>query len=91
MKRVHYIYHIYIYNDLPWPLWLIWLESHPITERLWVGFLVRAHTSDAGSVLGQGKYGLGCRLTIPSPGTYRGEQLMLLSCINVFFSPVLSS
>ena len=28
----------------PWPVWLSWLEHHPVTERLWVQFPHRAHT-----------------------------------------------
>ena len=30
--------------QLPWLVWLSWLVCGPITERLWVQFLVRAHT-----------------------------------------------
>ena len=28
---------------IAWPVWLSWWEHHPVPERLWVWFLVRAH------------------------------------------------
>ena len=28
----------------PWPVWLSWLEHHPIIKRLWVWSLVQMHT-----------------------------------------------
>ena len=38
----------------PWMVWLGWLEHHPITERLWLWFSVRAHVSVAGLAPGLG-------------------------------------
>ena len=46
-------------------MWLIWLEHRPVTERMWVRFLVRAHTYVArlipGPGAGMGTYNPGSR------------------------------
>ena len=39
---------------MPWPVWLCWLEHHPVTKMLQVRFLVRAHAWVAGLIPGPG-------------------------------------
>ena len=53
----------------PWPVWLSWLEYHHINKSSLVRFLIGAHTSVASLICG--------------PGTYRNNQSMFVSHINV--------
>lgn len=39
-------------HKYPWPAWLRWLERHPVTKRLQVGYSVRAQTQVRGSIPG---------------------------------------
>ena len=45
----------------PWPVWLSWLECHPVTERLHIWIPLRAHTWAAGLICGLGTYDPRCR------------------------------
>ena len=63
---------------LPWPVWLSWLEHHPITKWLQVRFPIQECTIP----------GLG--VDDPWSGHMGGNESMLLSHICVSLSPFLS-
>ena len=69
----------------PWPVWLSWLEHHPINKRLQVQFPVGAHAWVAGLIPSQGTM-----ILIPICACVGGNQLMLLSLIDVSLSLPLS-
>ena len=77
------------YWSFPWPLWLSWLEHHPVTERLWVWFLVWADKWGMGLIPSLGAWSPAQAHTTPGPGAYGSNWLMLLSHINISFSPFL--
>ena len=61
----------------PWPVWLSWLEHHPVDQKV------------TGLIPSQGTY-LGCRFDPQSGPTQEGNQSMFLSHVAIYLSPFLS-
>ena len=66
--------------------WLVWLERHPVIERLWVQFLIRAQAWVVGPIPGPGTYKPwpGC-MGFPVVMRTGGNQLMFLTSLFLFF------